>query len=64
MSEIKVVPHVGVKRRLQFLLVEEVPVDGPEEGVGHDDVVVSLLGAQSLCLVLLQESFQKVPGRG
>ena len=65
MSEVEVVPHVGVKRRLQFLLVEKVPVDGAEERVSHDDVVVPLLGAESLRLVLLQQTFQKVPsGRG
>ena len=64
-SEVEVVPHVGVKRRLQFLLVEKVPVDGAEERVSHDDVVVPLLRAQSLRLVLLQQTFQKVPsGRG
>ena len=61
MLEVKVTPHVGVKGWLQLSLVQEVPVDGSEEGVGHDDVVVSLLRAETLGLVLLQESFQKVP---
>ena len=64
MPQVQVAHHIGVERRLQLPLEEEVPVDGAEEGVAHDEGVVALPRAQPQGLVLLQQPLQQVPGAG
>ena len=63
-SQIKITTHIRVEGWLNTFVVQVVPSDASEEGVGHDVFGIPNARAQSLCLVLLQQSLQKVASTG